>query len=437
MQSELTASAPYVPAVGKLKIYTKIMLRLIPFLGLCLMTSSLDRVNVSFAKLQMLDELQFSNAVYGIGAGIFFLGYIPFEVPSNAILARVGAKLWIGRIMITWGIMSGLMMFVQTPAQFYVLRFLLGMAEAGGLPGVLYYLTSWFPSWRRGRVIGLLMLGGPIATMFGGPISGIIMQDMHGLNGWSGWQWLFLLEAMPSVILGLIAFFYLPKSPTAAKWLSPEEKTFLADELAHDVRQAPPGLHRFRDGLLNKRVWLLGGIDFSILLATYAMGFWLPTFIRGAGETDLVRIGFLCAIPSMAGIAGLLLLSASSDKYRERRWHIIVPFLVAAVALSTSTLFLDNVAMIVICFAVAMMMVTGTISVFFTLPATFLTGPAAAAGFALACSLANIAGLVSNSITGFALELTGSPASALLIFSGSLCVSCLIVYSLPPKLVNR
>lgn len=418
-------------------LYRKIAMRLVPLLCACLMMSSLDRVNVSFAKLQMLDELKFSEATYGLGAGIFFLGYIPFEIPSNAILRRVGAPVWIGRIMISWGIMSGLMMCVATPIQFYVLRFLLGVCEAGGLPGILFYLTAWIPSHRRGRITGYLMLGGPLAALLSGPLSGGIMKIFNHVGGLGGWRWLFLLEALPSILLGITALVLLPKSPAAARFLSPEDRQRLAADLAND---ALPGGHAqpaFRDGLFNPRVWAMGGIDFSILLTAYAISFWMPSFIRSAGIHDVFIIGLLTMIPNAAGVVGLLLLTASSDRLRERRWHIVVPFLIAAAALATSTFYMGNVPMIIVTFTVANMMVTGTMGVFFTLPAAFLKGPAAAAAFALSCSLANIAGLVSNSLIGYVVILTGSGRGALMIFACSLIVSSVLVLSMPRKLVNR
>lgn len=418
-------------------LYHKITWKLIPFLCFCYLAAYLDRINIGFAKLQMQDQLQFSETAFGLGAGLFFVGYILFEVPSNLILERIGARIWIARIMITWGLLSACTLLVTSTTQFYVLRFLLGVAEAGFLPGVLYYLTTWFPTHRRGRVIALFMIGLPLSSVIGGPLSGWIMSHFDQLAGLRGWQWLFLLEALPSVLLGVLAFWALPNTYHQAKWLSADEKALLQQQLHADASQASHSPQRFRDGFFNIKVWMLGGIDFSILLSAYAMGFWMPTLIRNAGISDTFHIGLLTALPSVAALAGMLLIGASSDKYRERRWHIIVPFLVGAVAMASSTFFTHNVVATVALFAVASAAILGAVPVFFSLPATFLTGTAAATGFALACSLANIAGLVSNSLMGLAIDLTGSSAGAMWFFAGSLVLSCLLVIALPAKLVNR
>lgn len=418
-------------------LYHKITWKLIPFLCFCYLAAYLDRINIGFAKLQMQDQLQFSETAFGLGAGLFFVGYILFEVPSNLILERVGARIWIARIMITWGLLSACTLLVTSTTQFYVLRFLLGVAEAGFLPGVLYYLTTWFPTHRRGRVIALFMIGLPLSSVIGGPLSGWIMSHFDQMGGLRGWQWLFLLEALPSVLLGVLAFWALPNTYHQAKWLSATEKALLQEQLRADDSHASHSPRRFRDGFFNLKVWMLGGIDFSILLSAYAMGFWMPTLIRNAGISDTFHIGLLTALPSVAALAGMLLIGASSDKYRERRWHIIVPFLVGAVAMASSTFFSHNVVATVALFAVASAAILGAVPVFFSLPATFLTGTAAATGFALACSLANIAGLVSNSLMGLAIDVTGSSAGAMWFFAGSLVLSCLLVIALPAKLVNR
>ncbi|MHC8333282.1 MFS transporter [Pseudomonas sp. LB3P25] len=418
-------------------LYHKITWKLIPFLCFCYLAAYLDRINIGFAKLQMLDQLHFSETAFGLGAGLFFVGYILFEVPSNLVLEKVGAKIWIARIMITWGLLSACTMLVTSTTQFYILRFLLGAAEAGFLPGVLYYLTTWFPTYRRGRIIALFMIGLPLSSVIGGPLSGWVMGYFDNFGGLHGWQWLFLIEAVPSVMLGVLTFWALPNNYRQAKWLNDDEKNLLEQELRADEASGGDSKHSFRDGFFNLKVWMLGGIDFSILLSAYAMGFWMPTFIRNAGIVDTFHIGVLTALPSIAALLGMLLIGASSDKHRERRWHIIVPFLVGAAAMASAPFFVHNVVATVALFAVASAAIIGAVPVFFSLPATFLKGTAAATGFALACSLANIAGLVSNSLMGVAIDVTGSSAGALWFFAGCLILSSFLVIALPAKLVNR
>ncbi|KFE52765.1 MFS transporter [Pseudomonas syringae] len=418
-------------------MYRKITWKLIPFLCFCYLAAYLDRINIGFAKLQMLDQLHFSETAFGLGAGLFFVGYILFEVPSNLVLERVGARLWIARIMITWGLLSACTMLVSTPMQFYLVRFFLGVAEAGFLPGVLFYLTTWFPTYRRGRIIALFMIGLPLSSVVGGPLSGWIMSHFDQSAGLRGWQWLFLLEAVPSVLLGILAFWALPNNHKEARWMSAAESALLEQELQQDEAGGRSSKQSFRDGFFDVKVWMLGGIDFSILLSAYAMGFWMPTFIRNAGVVDTFHIGVLTALPSIAALLGMLLIGASSDRHRERRWHIIVPFLVGSAAMAASTFFIHDVVATVTLFAIASAAIIGAVPVFFSLPATFLKGRAAATGFALACSLANIAGLVSNSLMGVAIDVTGSSAGAMWFFAGCLILSCFLVIALPAKLVNR
>ena len=423
----------------EVQVYKKVIWKLIPFLCFCYIAAYLDRINVGIAKLHMLNDVNLSEAAFGLGAGLFFVGYIIFEVPSNLVLEKVGAKIWIARIMITWGILSGLTMFVTTPMQFYALRFLLGAAEAGFLPGVLYYLTTWFPSYYRAKIIALFMIGLPLAVIIGSPLSGWIMTTFDQAYGWAGWQWLFFLEALPSVILGILTFKMLPNHFSKAKWLSDAEKSILEKNLNKDLadNDSAKQKHSFKDGFFNTNILKLGAINFSMLLCTYSMGFWLPTFIKTTGVANLLNIGLLVAIPSIVGLIAMLVIGRSSDKYRERRWHMVVPFIFGAVALFLTTMFSTNIVMTLILFSIAAIATTGTIPVFFSLPATFLSGTAAATGFALACSIANIAGLVSNTLVGYAIQITGKPEGALIVFSACLLLSCFIVLSLPKTLVNK
>ncbi|MBJ9956901.1 MFS transporter [Acinetobacter courvalinii] len=421
------------------QVYKKVIWKIIPFLCFCYIAAYLDRINVGLAKLHMLSDIHLSEAAFGLGAGLFFVGYIIFEVPSNLIMEKVGAKVWIARIMITWGILSGLTMFVSTPMQFYVLRFLLGAAEAGFLPGVLYYLTTWFPTYYRGKIIALFLTGLPLAVIIGSPLSGWIMRSFDSVHGLAGWQWLFLLEAIPSVLLGILTFIVLPNHYSKAKWLNDKEKNLIEINLKKDLdgNASAKEKQSFKDGFFNLNILKLGAINFSMLLCTYSMGFWLPTFIKNTGMDDLLHIGFLVAIPSIIGLIAMLLIGRSSDKHRERRWHLVIPFIFGSIALFLTHYFNGNILMTVMLFSVAAIATTGTIPVFFSLPATFLSGTAAATGFALACSIANLAGLVSNTLVGYAIQITGKPEGALMVFAGFLLLSCLIVLSLPKTLVNK
>lgn len=423
----------------EVQVYKKVIWKLIPFLCFCYIAAYLDRINVGLAKLHMLSDIHLSEAAFGLGAGLFFVGYIIFEVPSNLVMEKVGAKIWIARIMITWGVLSGLTMFVTTPMQFYVLRFLLGAAEAGFLPGVLYYLTTWFPTYYRGKIIALFMIGLPLAVIIGSPLSGWIMGAFDQVHGFKGWQWLFFLEAIPSVILGLLTFKMLPNHFSKAKWLNEEEKLIIETNLRKDLdgNSSAKEKHSFKDGFFNLNILKLGAINFSMLLCTYSMGFWLPTFIKNTGVTEVFHIGLLVAIPSIIGLAAMLLIGRSSDKFRERRWHLIVPFVFGSIALFFTYMFSANLVMTLVLFSIAAIATTGTIPVFFSLPATFLSGTAAATGFALACSIANLAGLVSNTLVGYAIQITGRPEGALMVFAVCLLLSCLIVLSLPKALVNK
>ncbi|MDQ9022128.1 MFS transporter [Acinetobacter sichuanensis] len=423
----------------EVQVYKKVIWKLIPFLCFCYIAAYLDRINVGLAKLHMLSDVHLSEAAFGLGAGLFFVGYIIFEVPSNLVMEKVGAKVWIARIMITWGILSGLTMFVTTPMQFYILRFLLGAAEAGFLPGVLYYLTTWFPTYYRGKIIALFLIGLPLAVIIGSPLSGWIMQTFDSVHGLAGWQWLFFLEAIPSVLLGILTLKVLPNHFSKAKWLNEQEKSIIEKNLKKDLEgnTSAKEKHSFKDGFFNLNVLKLGVINFSMLLCTYSMGFWLPTFIKSAGMDNLLNIGFVVAIPSVIGLIAMLLIGRSSDKYRERRWHLIIPFVFGSIALFLTHMFSGNITMTVVLFSIAAIATTGTIPVFFSLPATFLSGTAAATGFALACSIANLAGLVSNTLVGYAIQITGKPEGALMVFAGFLLLSCLIVLSLPKSLVNK
>jgi len=416
--------------------YRKIAFRLMPFLMLCYFCAYLDRVNVGFAKLQMMSDLQFSEAVYGLGAGIFFIGYFLCEVPSNIVLHKVGARRWIARIMITWGILSGCFAFVQTEWQFYTLRFLLGVAEAGLAPGLLLYLTYWFPSYRRARMTVLWFIAIPISGMIGGPLSGLIMDRMSGVHGWFGWQWMFLIEAIPTVVVGLLVLAVLKDSVQDANWLTQDEKNLVKQELAQD-NQHKEGHGSIKEFVADKRLWLLAGIYFCVVMGQYAITFWLPTLIRNSGISDNWHIGLLTSLPYMCAIVVMLLAGRSGDHFQERRWHLIIPMCAGAIALTLATLLASNLTLSLICLCIAASGVLTASSLFWMLPTNFLGGVSAAAGIAAVNSFANLAGFCSPYLIGWVTTNTGSNAIGMFLITAVLFFGASLVLRVPAKLVNR
>ncbi len=405
--------------------YRKVAWRLIPFLFLCYVVAYLDRVNVGFAKLQMLSDLKFSETVYGLGAGIFFIGYFLFEVPSNIILHRTGARVWIARIMVTWGVISACMMFVDSPATFYVLRFLLGVAEAGFFPGIILYLTYWFPAARRGRVVALFMTAIALAGVVGGPVSGWIMQALAGVNGWKGWQWLFLVEGLPSVVVGVWVYFYLDDSIEAAKWLTLTEKKLLADNIAKDEQgRVDEGASSvFASG----RVWLMAAIYFCFIMGLYGVSFWLPQLIKSTGVKDVFNVGLLTAIPYGLAAVAMVLASRSSDRTGERRIHTALAALAGCIGLIFSGIYGQNTVLAMAALSLATMGILSSLPLFWTLPTSVLRGSSAAAGIALINSVGNLAGFVSPFMVGAIKDATGSATNGLFVLAGSLLIGGALV----------
>ncbi|GGD73216.1 MFS transporter [Caballeronia grimmiae] len=417
------------------RTYAKVTWRLIPFLFLCYVFAYLDRVNVGFAKLQMLADLKFSETVYGLGAGIFFIGYFIFEVPSNIALHRFGARKWIARIMLSWGLLSGMMIFVKTPAAFYALRFFLGVAEAGFFPGIILYLTYWYPSSRRAKITALFMTGIPIAGVIGGPLSGWILNNFGGVGGMAGWRWLFLLEALPSIIGGFVVLMYLDDKISSAKWLSADEKTLLEKGLANESEHIE--VHSASGAFTNRRVWVLCLCYFGIIMGLYGIGFWLPTLIKASGVSDALNVGLLTMIPYGAAAVAMVLLGRSSDRSKERRWHVALPAIVGAVGLVASTLVPHNVALAVASLTVATIGILGALCQFWAIPPAFLGGVAAAAGIALINSVGNLAGFVSPYLVGWIKDMTHSTDVGLYCVAGSLIVAAAVVLTMPKQVVNR
>ena len=417
-------------------VYRKVTWRIIPFLMLCYIVAYLDRVNVGFAKLQMLADLQFSETVYGLGAGVFFLGYFLFEVPSNVMLHKIGARVWIARIMITWAIISGAFMFVTTPTQFYVMRFLLGIAEAGFFPGIILYLTYWYPSERRARMVCTFMAAIPVAGLIGGPLSGWIMETFAGWHGYAGWQWMFVLEAVPTVLIGLLVLSYLKDGVHQATWLDDDEKALIRRELAEDDQQkiTHASVGEF---IRDRRLWLLAGIYFCVVMGQYAITFWLPTLVRNAGVSDPLHIGFLTSLPYLCAIAAMLLVGRSGDKHRERRWHLIAPMIAGALGLALAALLGGNIVLSILSLCLAASGILSATSLFWMLPTTLLGGVSAAAGIAAINSFANLAGFCSPYLIGWITTQTGSSAIGMYLITGVLVFGATLVLRIPAASVNR
>jgi len=395
-----------------------------------------DRVNVGFAKLQMLSDLRFTETVYGIGAGIFFLGYFLFEVPSNLILHKIGARVWICRVLVTWGIVSGCTALVRTPTEFYTMRLLLGVAESGFFPGMILYLTYWFPSHRRANMVALLLAGSAISGIIGGPLSGAIMRFFAGTRGVAGWQWLFILEAVPAVILGILVFFTFDDRVIHATWLSAEEKAAVASEIDDEatVKTHLTILSVFT----SPRIWLMGSIYFGIEMGSYAIGFWLPTIIRATGVKDPFQIGLRTVVPYTLALISMILTGRHSDRTRERRWHVVAPCLIAAIGFALCTQGASSALLAAIGMNLAVVGVVTAIPMFWALPTSFLGGAAAAAGIALVNCTGNLGGFFSPAIIGILKTHTGTLNSGLLLIAACMLASSILILTLvPAKLVNR
>jgi MFS family permease len=358
-----------------------------------------------------------------------------FEVPSNVILHRVGARVWIARIMLTWALISAAMVFVRTPTTFYILRFLLGVAEAGFIPGILLYLTYWYPSNRRGRITAIFLAAIPMASIFGGPLSGWILNNASGSHGLSGWQWLFIVESIPSLLLGVITLFYLDDRVATVKWLSAGEKRVIAENIGREesAKEDSSLSHVFR----NTKVWLLGLIYFCVASSIYIISFWLPTIVKQSGVSDPLRIGFLTAIPYTAAIIAMVAVNTNADRLRERRWHTLVPCIVTAAGLAVTAFSTGNTVLAMVGLTLAAAGASSAQAAFWTLPAAFLGGAAAAAGIALVNSLGNIAGFASTYVVGWMTDLTHSTSASLYLFAGLLVIGGALVLAIPGRLVDK
>ncbi|MCC7177433.1 MAG: MFS transporter [Acidobacteria bacterium] len=389
----------------------KVRRRLVPFLFLCYIFAYLDRINVGFAALQMNTALGFSAAVYGFGAGIFFVSYTAFEIPSNIILAKVGARRWIARIMISWGLISAAMLFVRDAPTFYALRFLLGAAEAGFFPGIIYYLTRWVPARERARTVATFMTAVVTAGIVGGPVSGALLT-LDGLGGLAGWQWMFLLEGLPAAAMGLVVLRVLKETPDEAPWLTSGEREALASALAAEASGQEERAHGVGDALRHPWLWVLALVYFVVPVALYAFGFFLPQLLQAAFAGTPFQIGLLSALPYVAGAVGMVVTSRHSDRTGERRWHVAGGAVVAGAAF-VATAFVQGLVPSLVLLSIAMLGLASMFGPFWTLATSFVHGVGAAAGIALINSVGNIGGFVGPYGIGYLRDATGGFSAGL------------------------
>jgi len=401
--------------------------RLLPFLFVLYVVSYLDRINVGFAALQMNAALHFSSVTYSLGAGVFFLSYTLLEIPSNVILARVGARVWIARIMITWGLVSAAMMFVRSAPAFYMLRFALGAAEAGFFPGIIYCLTRWFPRRERARAIAGFMTAVVAAGIIGGPLSGLLLS-LDGRAGLAGWQWLFVVEGLPAVALGVLVLRFLPEQPSNASWLTHEEQQALTARLVEESAElsGPSAVHTIRGAMTSGRVWLLAAVYFTIPVALYAMGFWMPQIVRNAsGATDFT-VGLLSAIPYAVAAVGMVIIGRNSDRTGERRWHIALTAIVGGAAFAATGV-VHGLVPSIATLSLAMLGLASMLGPFWAFATSFLSGIGAAAGIALVNSVGNIGGFVGPNIIGYVQQTTHGFAGGLIVIGAILAAGGLLV----------
>jgi D-galactonate transporter len=410
-----------------------------PFLMLCYVAAYLDRINIGFAKLQMLQDLGFSDAVYGLGAGLFFIGYLIFEVPSNLLMMRIGAKKTISRIMILWGLISAGFAFVQTPAQFYILRFLLGAAEAGFYPGIILYLTYWFPSDKRAKMVALFVGAVPLSGMLGAPLSGAIISMSHGTSQLAGWQWMFLIEAVPSLLLGLLCLKYVADEPATTTWLTTAERAQIKNDLQQEKSRSigDESTASLAATLRDRRVWKMTSICFCSAVCSYGVSFWLPTLVQQLNVGSVMSVGLYTAVPFSAAFVMMYLIGRSSDRLRERRWHLVGPFSCVCLGLIGSVVFHGSLTLALLGLTVAAVGAYSTTSMLFSIPGLFLSGVGMAAGVALINCFGGLGGFVSPYVVGLVKDLTGSTDNGVLFIACVALVGAALTLTLPKSLVNR
>jgi MFS family permease len=421
-------------SISERRIYAAAAWRILPLLMAGWLFAYIDRINISFARAQMSEQLGFSDAVFGLGAGLFFLGYFAFEVPSNLLLYKVGGRRWISRIMITWAIASALTALVRTPMQFYGMRFVLGLAEAGFIPGVVYYLGTWFPAHRLGRIFGIFYLALSGSGLVGGPLAGLILSTCSGVLGVAGWKWLLILEAIPSLIAGIAILRFLPDSIDNANWLSPAEKDFAKGQLARDAAgKTPLPLAALA---ANPALWMMILIYFLLNYAAYGLSFWLPTLIGDLGVTSPMQVGLLSALPSICAMTGVVLFGLSADRHGERRWHLTAMFLIGAAGFFVFQLAGSGVIVAMAGLCLAAICTQAFPSLFWALPNRIWKGVANAAGIATINAVGNLAGLVSPAAIGAMRTEFGQAHIAIFSLGAALVLATILVHFLPARLID-
>ncbi|SSC23175.1 Major Facilitator Superfamily protein, partial [Klenkia terrae] len=421
------------------RVVRKVAVRLIPFLGLAYFLNYVDRTNIGFAKLTMSADLGLTETMFGLASGLFFIGYLLFEVPSNIALHRFGARRWIARILVTWGLIAAAMAFVQNAPMLYAFRVLLGIAEAGFFPGIMLYLTFWVPRSVRVRLTGLFMIALPASSALGAPVAGAILQYWDGLFGLAGWRIMFLVLGLPAVVLGVAAWFYLTDRPKDADWLAADERRWLDDTMAAEQQATQAsGKHRVRDSLRDPRVWALGLVYFGVTYGLYALSFFLPTIVAGFAESfdtefSILENGLIVAVPFAVGAVAMVFWSRHSDRTGERVWHVALPALLGAVSIPVA-LYMESPLATMAVITVTAVGVFCALPVFWYLPSTFLAGAGAAAGIALVNTLGNSSGFGAPYITGFLLDATGNSRAGLWVVGVMMLVAGLTVLALRGRL---
>jgi MFS family permease len=408
--------------------------RLMPLLLVCYLFAHLDRINIGFAKMQMSADLHLSDTIYGFGAGLFFVAYALFGVPSNIALDRIGPRRWITLLMVVWGTLSTSMLLIESSSGFYVLRFLLGVAEAGFFPGILVYLNRWYPAGRRAQVTALFAIAVPMAGVIGGPLSGGILQGFQDVGGLRGWQWMFLIEGVPVILLGLLVFKVLPDSFESVNWLSNQQKEQLRSQLASEEQRK--SIISFGGILRDPQTWLLVAIYCAVMLAVNTIAFWMPTLIHGAGIDSDGNVGLLSALPYLAGCGFMIVCGRSSDRHRERRWHLSVPLLMSAIGIAVAGLAPDEPIMVLGGLIVAGMGASAALPMFWQLPPAFLSNSTQAAGIALISSLGSIASFLTPSLIGWMRDTTHSASLALYVLAAFIVTGGFLVLRTPAAIVN-